>query len=39
MVYAAVARDDEERRAAPCKVLEDWAQMYGARRRRAPSRS
>ena len=29
MVYAAVARDDEERCAAPYKVLEDWAQMYG----------
>ena len=29
MVYAAIARDDEEMRAAPYKVLEDWAQMYG----------
>ena len=29
MVYAAVARTDDERRAAPYKVLEDWAQMYG----------
>ena len=29
MVYAAIARDDDELRAAPYKVLEDWAQMYG----------
>ncbi len=29
MVYAAIARDDAELRAAPYKVLEDWAQMYG----------
>ena len=29
MVYAATARDDGELRAAPYKVLEDWAQMYG----------
>jgi nicotinate phosphoribosyltransferase len=29
MVYAAIARDDADLRAAPYKVLEDWAQMYG----------
>jgi nicotinate phosphoribosyltransferase len=29
MVYAAVARDDEELRSAPYRVLKDWAQMYG----------
>ena len=29
MVYAAIARDDDERRAAPYRVLKDWAQMYG----------
>ena len=29
MVYAAIARDDDELRAAPYEVLEDWAQMYG----------
>jgi nicotinate phosphoribosyltransferase len=29
MVYAAVARDDDELRAAPYWVLKDWAQMYG----------
>ena len=29
MVYAAIARDDAELRAAPYEVLEDWAQMYG----------
>jgi nicotinate phosphoribosyltransferase len=29
MVYAAVARDDDELRAAPYRVLKDWAQMYG----------
>jgi nicotinate phosphoribosyltransferase len=29
MVYAAISRDEEELRAAPYKVLEDWAQMYG----------
>ena len=29
MVYAAIARDDVELRAAPYEVLRDWAQMYG----------
>jgi nicotinate phosphoribosyltransferase len=29
MVYAAIARDDEELRSAPYRVLKDWAQMYG----------
>ena len=29
MVYAAIAGDEAELRAAPYKVLEDWAQMYG----------
>ncbi len=29
MVYAAIARNDEEMRAAPYEVLRDWAQMYG----------
>jgi nicotinate phosphoribosyltransferase len=29
MVYGAIARDEDELRAAPYKVLEDWAQMYG----------
>jgi nicotinate phosphoribosyltransferase len=29
MVYAAIARADDELRAAPYKVLQDWAQMYG----------
>ncbi len=28
MVYAALARDDAELRAAPYRVLEDWARMY-----------
>ena len=29
MVYAAIARNDKEMRAAPYEVLRDWAQMYG----------
>jgi nicotinate phosphoribosyltransferase len=29
MVYAAIARNDDELRAAPYQVLKDWAQMYG----------
>ena len=29
MVYAAVAKDDEELRQAPYSVLKDWARMYG----------
>ena len=28
MVYAALARDDDELRASPYRVLEDWARMY-----------
>ena len=29
MVYAALARDDDELREAPYRVLGDWAKMYG----------
>ena len=29
MVYAAIARNDEELKASPYEVLKDWAQMYG----------
>src|SRR5580704_9559201 len=29
MVYAAIAKDDEELLEAPYKVLKDWAKMYG----------
>ena len=28
MVYAALANSDDELRAAPYRVLEDWAQLY-----------
>jgi len=29
MVYAAIARDDEQLREAPYAVLKDWSRMYG----------
>ena len=29
MVYAAIAKDDEELREAPYSVLKDWSRMYG----------
>jgi Nicotinic acid phosphoribosyltransferase len=29
MVYAALAPDDDALRAAPYRVMEDWAEMYG----------